>query len=256
MSNTVGALPKRGQRRARGAAVSVEQCRQCARVGFVAVGQNICDACARLQPPPTTIEEPVAPPQNTNARRQRRRAEMQPPAAPAARNGRQRRRHRAIPVIDLEQPAPQPIAPLFAPHRPSRADAIDLLQVYAAHSILRMAEARLLNTDARIARVAFFMDDVAVIERVLQQSFEEADIHTNDAAKKEAVREACKTQLVETPISENLVGDSCTVCLGTFEAGENVTALDCNHTFHKPCISTWIATKNVCPVCRRQCIKM
>ena len=45
----------------------------------------------------------------------------------------------------------------------------------------------------------------------------------------------------------------CTICLESLEAGEEVSwsrNLECNHCYHKDCISMWLIKHNECPVCR------
>jgi len=50
-------------------------------------------------------------------------------------------------------------------------------------------------------------------------------------------------------------GDSddevCAVCLDAFVAGVLVTPLPCGHVYHAGCISPWLLTSSVCPVCKR-----
>lgn len=45
----------------------------------------------------------------------------------------------------------------------------------------------------------------------------------------------------------------CSVCLSTFEEGEEIRKLkQCNHTFHKNCLDTWLQQDwATCPLCRR-----
>ncbi|XP_027348006.1 RING-H2 finger protein ATL52-like [Abrus precatorius] len=45
--------------------------------------------------------------------------------------------------------------------------------------------------------------------------------------------------------------DACAVCLGDFEEGEELRTLpECMHSFHVPCIDTWLHSHSSCPVCR------
>ena len=50
-------------------------------------------------------------------------------------------------------------------------------------------------------------------------------------------------------------GDSddevCAVCLDAFVVGVPVTPLPCGHVYHAGCISPWLLTSSVCPVCKR-----
>ena len=48
-------------------------------------------------------------------------------------------------------------------------------------------------------------------------------------------------------IVENL---SCTVCLEDEEDRTEAITLPCNHSFHVNCITSWLRTNNICPLCR------
>lgn len=43
----------------------------------------------------------------------------------------------------------------------------------------------------------------------------------------------------------------CAVCLANLEEGEEARSLPCGHTFHRPCIDSWLCKSHQCPVCRR-----
>ena len=45
----------------------------------------------------------------------------------------------------------------------------------------------------------------------------------------------------------------CAICYNDYKNGEDFTILPCDprHNFHRECISHWLTTNNVCPVCRR-----
>lgn len=50
-----------------------------------------------------------------------------------------------------------------------------------------------------------------------------------------------------------LVGEdaTCAVCLSEFEEGEELRVLPgCMHSFHVPCIDTWLYSHPSCPICR------
>ena len=46
-------------------------------------------------------------------------------------------------------------------------------------------------------------------------------------------------------------GDTCTICLTAFKAGEYANRLPCRHVFHGECVVPWLRTRNTCPVCRQ-----
>ena len=52
-------------------------------------------------------------------------------------------------------------------------------------------------------------------------------------------------------------GGTCAICLGDFEAGEEVRLLPCLHEFCKPCIDVWIERQGLsasCPLCKRMLV--
>ncbi len=46
-------------------------------------------------------------------------------------------------------------------------------------------------------------------------------------------------------------GMMCSICLSTFEEGEGVGRLPCQHVFHAACIKDWLGLKQTCPLCMR-----
>lgn len=46
--------------------------------------------------------------------------------------------------------------------------------------------------------------------------------------------------------------DSCVICLGEFNAGEELRKLPCGHVFHVECVDEWLtASRAECPLCKR-----
>jgi hypothetical protein len=42
---------------------------------------------------------------------------------------------------------------------------------------------------------------------------------------------------------------SCAVCMGDFEAGQQIQRLPCKHEFHADCIQQWLTTSShICPI--------
>ncbi|XP_062075960.1 E3 ubiquitin-protein ligase SDIR1-like [Humulus lupulus] len=51
---------------------------------------------------------------------------------------------------------------------------------------------------------------------------------------------------------ENEDEQVCAVCLEEFSNGEEVAITTCNHSYHNPCITKWLALRKSCPYCRKQ----
>lgn len=51
--------------------------------------------------------------------------------------------------------------------------------------------------------------------------------------------------------NDNAGSLDCSVCLGEFQENEMLRILPkCNHSFHIPCIDTWLKSHSTCPLCR------
>ncbi|OIW14500.1 hypothetical protein TanjilG_12093 [Lupinus angustifolius] len=46
--------------------------------------------------------------------------------------------------------------------------------------------------------------------------------------------------------------DKCVICQVEYEKGEALVALQCNHPYHKDCITKWLQVKKVCPICSNE----
>jgi hypothetical protein len=49
--------------------------------------------------------------------------------------------------------------------------------------------------------------------------------------------------------------EKCSVCLSTFQPGQECKTLECKHMFHEKCITQWIHVKSTCPICRSQVVQ-
>jgi hypothetical protein len=53
---------------------------------------------------------------------------------------------------------------------------------------------------------------------------------------------------------DSLEINKCLICLHTYEHGDCLRTLPCNHMFHRDCIDPWLSTKDACPYCRQSII--
>ncbi|URE10279.1 RING [Musa troglodytarum] len=44
--------------------------------------------------------------------------------------------------------------------------------------------------------------------------------------------------------------ESCMICFEEFNVGEEVTRLPCMHAFHGGCLTRWLESSHLCPLCR------
>ena len=56
--------------------------------------------------------------------------------------------------------------------------------------------------------------------------------------------------------AEEISAPSCSVCLCSFDDGDDVKVLLCRHSFHRDCIDHALSIKVSCPMCRRSCVEM
>ena len=49
--------------------------------------------------------------------------------------------------------------------------------------------------------------------------------------------------------------ENCSICIELIENDNNeIIKLNCNHVFHKDCLSPWLVNENTCPLCRQTVI--
>lgn len=60
-------------------------------------------------------------------------------------------------------------------------------------------------------------------------------------------------EALPTACGERFLGESCSICLLPFEKRDTVKVLECEHMFHRDCISKWLEQhKSSCPLCGRE----
>ena len=66
------------------------------------------------------------------------------------------------------------------------------------------------------------------------------------------IRFTNSTQKTRCTHAMNLKDTQCTICLQSFEDGENLACLPCDgkHVFHEMCIRTWLSKRDSCPLCQ------
>ncbi|XP_077131221.1 uncharacterized protein LOC143785956 [Ranitomeya variabilis] len=65
--------------------------------------------------------------------------------------------------------------------------------------------------------------------------------------------EVVNSAMLLLPTSRRLAQDppeTCTICLDDIVAGNEVSSMECSHSFHLACIGRWLLDNNTCPLCR------
>ena len=52
------------------------------------------------------------------------------------------------------------------------------------------------------------------------------------------------------PFKLALRENDCSICLETYQRGEQIKELQCRHTYHPVCIDEWLLESRKCPMCR------
>lgn len=68
------------------------------------------------------------------------------------------------------------------------------------------------------------------------------------------VYDPCKDQSAELAGAGMEGGSCCSICLGEFEAADQLTPLHCAHVFHSGCIASWLRVRHTCPLCVRRVV--
>ncbi|KAK4416621.1 E3 ubiquitin-protein ligase BIG BROTHER [Sesamum alatum] len=50
----------------------------------------------------------------------------------------------------------------------------------------------------------------------------------------------------------NLIIDRCVICQVEYEEGEEVVSIQCEHLYHRDCITKWLQMKKICPICNNE----
>lgn len=151
----------------------------------------------------------------------------------------------------------------FIRHNREREEELDRrIQAYMENNEEgEVPDFRMLSFQAQLA--------LAIMEsqrQMMQGGYGHPDGHAEHAGVSDEARsrwEKFKFKTVEdAPPSTEKKGDygsvvqedvdespSCTICLGEYEAGDELVRLPCSHCYHNECIGAWTAEHSKCPLC-------
>lgn len=72
---------------------------------------------------------------------------------------------------------------------------------------------------------------------------------------KRAIRRLQVRTLQRDDEETNSESHMCAVCIESYNLGDVVTVLTCDHIFHKTCIEPWLLDKRTCPMCKCDILK-
>lgn len=85
----------------------------------------------------------------------------------------------------------------------------------------------------------------------LGRLFRQPEVSTGETNDAKAVKVIPALKYHEEQDEENASDSGCSVCLSPFLDGDYIRQLPpCKHTFHAPCIDTWLYSHSNCPLCR------
>lgn len=86
------------------------------------------------------------------------------------------------------------------------------------------------------------------LQNIIDESFEESNsIDSNNISKNDHVEKL--KNLKKIKLEEDA---DCIICMEKIQKNKNVYQINCNHKFHKHCLSNWLKEKFECPVCRHE----
>ncbi|KAI3417661.1 RING-type domain-containing protein, partial [Psidium guajava] len=98
-------------------------------------------------------------------------------------------------------------------------------------------------------RIEIWWTEQLELAAAVQESVNDADFGAIPATR-EAINMLEKTRPDKSP-SEGDVAELCSICLEEMKAlNVEVARMPCRHVFHHTCISRWLSTSHLCPLCR------
>mmetsp|Transcript_10121 Transcript_10121/g.11044 ORF Transcript_10121/g.11044 Transcript_10121/m.11044 type:complete len:264 (-) Transcript_10121:34-825(-) len=92
---------------------------------------------------------------------------------------------------------------------------------------------------SRVFRSAIFLQVEQNDERAARIGLSESEI------------DRLPERALDTEERQTLLGADCCICLNEFKPNDQVRSMpQCNHTFHKECIDSWLRSTSNCPMCR------
>jgi len=106
-----------------------------------------------------------------------------------------------------------------------------------------------LERDSRLACGLSSAEVFDLLFRDITPDDYETLLRLDESVSRPTASASCINNLKKVP-GKDLVGETCSVCLVTFDADDVAAALPCGHHFHFDCVSKWLSEcRSACPLC-------
>ena len=136
------------------------------------------------------------------------------------------------------------------------------------NSAIEAIQRRLLMRRAYGENVDFFMEGGAGLSADIIDTLLHHSIYSSNGSsckiptKGENVRDVEQGSGVEVEVATVCLSSpaftaatcthhECAVCLSDFLTGDSITELPCGHVYHRTCITSWLLSRNLCPMCKQ-----
>ena len=90
---------------------------------------------------------------------------------------------------------------------------------------------------------------IPYLERLMSEMILEENLE-NLEPEELKIDENRKLDIISRKCTAQEISKECSICLEKIKKDDNVSTIDCAHTFHYNCIMEWGKYKSECPLCR------
>ncbi|KAK9063854.1 hypothetical protein SSX86_017726 [Deinandra increscens subsp. villosa] len=101
-----------------------------------------------------------------------------------------------------------------------------------------------------------FLDETLILLNLEAADSSLQDGPSGSGLSEETISEHLHVYTTQGKIADGEEAETCTICLDEFGENEKVGMLECRHKFHSECITSWLLSKNSCPMCRSTALKV
>eukprot|EP00834_Sanchytrium_tribonematis_P002207 NODE_63_length_26141_cov_1.022656.p18 type:complete len:179 gc:universal NODE_63_length_26141_cov_1.022656:14673-15209(+) len=168
-------------------------------------------------------------------------------------------------VIDLTSPGalnrlrPRNNSSSISRHRPNTNNVIQLISNRSPREINRLRQQRVLRNNFLFYRSGAGLDQDTINQLPTRLAGSHDNIVDLTESGLNAQRDVIdltdekwewKLTIAKHKNNDNVLEETCSICLEHYKRNEKCIELKCNHVFHRACVSHWLQQNNSCPLCR------